>query len=61
MESGGFVCTEEVKDAYNAGEPADDWDAYRLPPPCHCTRQTPLTSADRAQATLMRPDPPDMP
>ncbi|MFH9228380.1 hypothetical protein [Streptomyces lydicus] len=60
MRSAGFVrteeVTEEVKDAYNAGEPADDWDTYRLLPPCHCTRRTPLASTEKVQATLMRPD-----
>ncbi|MFI1622486.1 hypothetical protein ACH4VT_36825 [Streptomyces lydicus] len=56
MRSAGFVRTEEVKDAYNAGEPAGDWDTYRLLPPCHCTPQAPLTSTEKVQATLMRPD-----
>ncbi|PKV85177.1 DUF4331 family protein [Streptomyces sp. TLI_146] len=26
-----YFNAEEVKDAYNAGEPADDWDTYRAP------------------------------
>ncbi len=54
MQSAGFVrteeVTEEVKDAYNAGEPAGDWDTYRLLPPCHCTRRTPLASTEKVQA-----------